>query len=172
MEMRDAVLTRVLRCVVLLVVAVSVCVGVASSAWARPRVAHRSYRCAQVYWRTSRDHDQRCPSSHSVIADISYTNLHWTNWTATRADGQGEELGFDDAPGPRAASIVQALAIKLTRARQCPDGRWIYTRISVTIYAAELTIPLGARIPRMPAKGRIASRFHKVLSCNPTGGIG
>ena len=133
MKMRTAVRTSVLRCVALLGVAVSLSVGVAllpakargrTSVQGRPRqtIVHRPHRCAQVHWRTSRDHDQRCPSSHSVLADISYTNLHWTKWTPTRADGHGDELGFDDAPGPRPGSIVQALVIKLAQRVNAPTG--------------------------------------------------
>jgi hypothetical protein len=137
-------------------------------------IAHarsRPLKCSQVYWRTSRDRDQRCPYGHSVLADISYGNLHWTSWTRAHAEGHGEELAFDDAPGPPAGSIVQPIAIKLTRPRRCTDGRSIYTRTSLTFYAAKLTIPLGAPIPSMPTTGRIGSRVREQLSCNPTGGL-
>jgi hypothetical protein len=130
------------------------------------------HNCSKVYWRTSRSPDQRCPSSHSVLADISYRHLHWTRWTRTHADGLGDQLAFDDASGPPAGSIVQGVAISLTHPRQCTAGRSIYTRISVTIYADSLTIPLGEPIPLVQADGPIASRFHKPLNCNPTSGVG
>src|ERR1700677_2112865 len=81
--------------------------------------------CAPVYWRTERDGDQRCPSSHSVLAEISYTDLHWTMWTRTQADGYGDVLALDAVPGPRPGSTVQAFEIKLTHVRHCSDGRWI-----------------------------------------------
>jgi hypothetical protein len=130
-------------------------------------------RCAPVYWRTGRDGDQRCPSSHSIIADLSYADLHWTDWTSSEANAHGDDLQFDDAPGPRPGSVVQALTIKLSRVRRCSDGRRIYTRFSGTFYATQRIIGLNARIPLMPTTGPIKSHFHRSYSCNPRpGGIG
>ena len=129
--------------------------------------------CASVYWRTGRDGDQRCPSTHSIIADLSYNDLHWTDWTNSQANAHGDVLQFDDAPGPRAGSIVQALKITLTRVRRCSDGRSIYTRLTGTLYAAQRIIGLNAPIPLMPATGEIKSRIHRSYGCNPAlGGIG
>ena len=123
--------------------------------------------CAPVYWRTE-DGDQRCPSSHSVLADSSDTDLHWTMWTRTQADGYGDVLALDAVPGPRHDSSVQPFKVKLTHVRHCPDGRWIYTRSSETIYATLRTIGPKARVPLMRAKGRIATQSHPSYGCNPT----
>lgn len=130
--------------------------------------------CAQVYWRTGRDGTQRCPTSHSVLADISYFDLHWIKWSAARADGYGVQLAFDDGtfPDGQPASIVQALRIELSRTLRCPDGRRIYTQLNGTVYAGKRLIPLGLQVPLLAPGGRVARRWHQSFPCRPTVRLG
>ena len=86
--------------------------------------------CAgNTYWRTERDGDQRCPWTHSMLADIKYTRLRWSTWDRTEARGQGIGSHYNCTPGGcRWEAIPGSITIHLTRTRLCPDGRRIYTR--------------------------------------------
>lgn len=158
-----------MRAKVILALIVCVCPLAAASATTAKSV---SPRCSAIFWRTGRDGDQRCPRTHSLIADISYADLHWTKWTRREAVGYGDELEFDDAPGPQAASMVQPITISLTRPVKCDDGRWIYTRITRTLYARKRAIALNARVPLLQAKGPVQSRGRGSYGCSPTSGVG
>jgi hypothetical protein len=91
----------------------------------RPRV-----NCAaNTYWRTVRARDQRCPWTHSMLADVQYTRLRWSTWDRTEAWGQGIGRHYNCTPGGcRWEAVPGSITIHLTRARLCRDGRRIYTR--------------------------------------------
>lgn len=106
---------------------------VAASARASGPTAHVSARCARVRWRSLRDGDQICPRTHGVVADVSWIDLRWSEWTRMEASGRGQQVHYDTG-----TEIDQRwpIRIKLTRFRLCPGGVRIYTRIAFTLYSS------------------------------------
>jgi hypothetical protein len=83
--------------------------------------------CGGTYWRSLRDGDQRCPRTHSVLSDWTWSNLRWSKWNAGAATGNGTAVhhsGYQvDERDP--------IQILLYRPKVCGDGTRIWTRISV-----------------------------------------
>jgi hypothetical protein len=84
--------------------------------------------CQQIVWRSLRDGDQVCPTSHSILADVSWIELRWTRWGSTDADGSGVAVHY--STGAR-IDMRTPIHIRLYRVRACLDGARIYTRITL-----------------------------------------
>ena len=85
--------------------------------------------CGSVYWRSLRSGDQRCPRSHSILADVRWIGLRWSAWNARGAVGDGFAVHYSTG------TIVDErdpITIHLYGTERCSDGRRIYSRISVT----------------------------------------
>jgi len=82
------------------------------------------------YWRSERDGDQRCPRTHSMLADVSWWRLRWTTWNRDQARGHGITVHYDCAPRRCRWGKSGRVEIRLFRSRLCPDGSRIYTHIS------------------------------------------
>jgi hypothetical protein len=96
--------------------------------------------CAHTFWRTLRNGDQRCPRTHSLLSDVYWTNLHWTQWTASKAVGHGSQVDADAICGGmpfRCRNETNPIRITLTRPKLCADGKRIYSRISIVEHATE-----------------------------------
>jgi hypothetical protein len=137
------------------VIAAVVTLGLAgvTGATADARLVHGG-ACSRVQWRSYRDHNQRCPTSHSLLSDITWTGLHWTSWSAHQA------LGYDtyvhrNGVCDRVACHDQRspIDIHLSHPTRCPDGATIWSRIDVIV-----------RTPR----GAIKERASVHYSCTPS----
>jgi hypothetical protein len=58
---------------------------------ARP-TARATRGCADVYWRSLRNGDQRCPYTHSILSDV-YWRIRWHSWSNSTAYGIGVWVG-------------------------------------------------------------------------------
>ena len=50
--------------------------GAGASASPDRRGSSARYGCGRVYWRSVRNGDQICPSTHSMLADVAWIKLH------------------------------------------------------------------------------------------------
>lgn len=93
--------------------------SVTASAAARP--------CGRTHWLTLRDGDQRCPGTHSVLSDWTWTSLHWSKWNAGAATGTGTAVHHSGSQ----VDERDPIQVLLYRPTVCGDGTRIWTRISV-----------------------------------------
>lgn len=128
---------------------------------ARP-TARAARGCAEVYWRSLRNGDQRCPYTHSILSDL-YWRLHWHSWNSSTAYGIGVWVSRNAICNPQGQGCRDQrgpLRVRLTRPRNCPDGRTIFTRISI------IAFDVG------PDGRRVNSRSQWSYACIPRDGTG
>jgi hypothetical protein len=86
--------------------------------------------CRSVIWRSLRNGEQNCPTSHSVLADLSWIKLRWNQWNTQEAVGTGVSAHYTGSK----IDMRTPITIRLTRVRTCqgqPPAR-IYSHVEVT----------------------------------------
>jgi hypothetical protein len=99
-------------------------------ATARARSASGGLSCRSVIWLSLRNGQQNCPASHSVLSDVSFINLRWTQWNTREAVGTGISAHYTSGK----IDIRTPITIRLTRVRICPGqpSARVYRHIEVT----------------------------------------
>jgi hypothetical protein len=72
--------------------------------------------CRSVIWLSLRNGGQNCPASHSVLSDISWINLRWTQWNTREAVGTGISAHYTAGR----IDMRTPITIQLSRVRTCP----------------------------------------------------
>jgi hypothetical protein len=86
--------------------------------------------CRSVIWLSLRNGSQNCPAFHSVLADVSWIDLRWTQWNMREAVGTGISAHYTGSK----IDMRTPISIRLTRVRTCrgqPPAR-IYSHVEVT----------------------------------------
>jgi hypothetical protein len=71
--------------------------------------------CRSVIWRSLRNGEQNCPTRRSVLADLSWIKLRWTQWNTRGAVGTGISAHYTGSK----IDMRSPISIRLTRARTC-----------------------------------------------------
>lgn len=83
--------------------------------------------CSGVVWRSVRNNDQLCPTSHSLLSDRAFAHLHWSSWGGQTARAVGDYV----CSGGGCPGTLARVSIKLSSPLACSGGVKIYSRISV-----------------------------------------
>lgn len=113
---------------------IAVLIGAVASCGAASGAPVRSGACTGVYWRTLRDGTQTCPSSHSLLADVTLRNLSWSSWGGAVASGRG---GYAHTvyPNGHIGFYVVPATVRLSRPRVCSDGVRIYSYFEFSTFS-------------------------------------